>query len=92
MAFYDLLSQKYVDAEIQPARFKNEHETICSLADKQKIKNNQKLLIADRGLSSYNFYMHAEKVGASYLIRITNHVQEVCLEMNCSTGSSSLLT
>jgi len=71
VAFYDLLSKKYVDAEIQPARFKNEHEAICTLADRQNATNNKKLLIADRGLGSYNFYLHAEKVGTSYLVRLT---------------------
>ena len=70
MTLYDLLSRKNIDAEIQPAQFKNKHEAIGPLTDKQEATNTKKLLIADRGLVSYNFYLHAEKIGASYLVPI----------------------
>ncbi|MBQ1510862.1 MAG: transposase, partial [Selenomonadaceae bacterium] len=71
VALYDLISRKYIDAEIQAGRFKNEHEAICNLTDRQKSTNTKKILVADRGFGSYNFYLHAEGIGAFYLVRIT---------------------
>lgn len=70
VALYDLLSRKYTDAVIQPARLKNEHEAICQLA--QRLDGAAKrILTADRGFGSYNFYLHAGKAGVRYLVRIT---------------------
>ena len=71
VALYDLISRKYIDAEIQAGRFKNEHEAIGTLTDRQKSTNTRKILVADRGLGSCNFYLHAEGIGASYLVHIT---------------------
>ena len=71
VALYDLISRKYIDAEIQAGRFKNEHEAICNLTDRQKSTNTKKILVTDRGFGSYNFYLHAEGIGAFYLVRIT---------------------
>ena len=70
VALYDLVSRKYTDAVIQPARLKNEHEAICQLA-RQLHGSHKRLLIADRGFGSYNFFKTAEKAGAHYLVRIT---------------------
>ena len=71
VALYDLMSRKYVDAEIQPARLKNEFSAICQLCKRQKNDGIKRLLIADRGFPSYNFYVNAGHAGISYLVRLS---------------------
>ena len=71
VALYDLMSRKYVDAEIQPARLKNEFSAICQLCKRQKNDGIKRLLIADRGFPSYNFYANAVHAGTSYLVRLS---------------------
>ena len=71
VALYDLISRKYIDAEIQPARLKNEHKAICSLAQKLDSATN-KIFVADRGFGSYNFYANAEAADISYVVRLTD--------------------
>jgi len=78
VALYDLGSHKYIDAEIQPARLKNEHEAICLLCRRQKPNDLKRLLIADRGFGSYNFYVHAQQTGTSFLVRLSkSHAQSL---------------
>ena len=78
VALYDLVSHKYIDAEIQPARLKNEHEAICLLCRRQKLSDFKRLLVADRGFGSYNFYVPAQNVGISYLVRLSkSHAQSL---------------
>ena len=71
VALYDLMSRKYVDAEIQPARLKNEFRAICLLCKRQENDSIKRLLIADRGFPSYNFYVNAGHAGISYLVRLS---------------------
>lgn len=71
VALYDLGSHKYVDAEIQPARLKNEYEAICLLCKRQNPPGLKRLLVADRGFGSYNFYVHAQNTDNSFLVRLS---------------------
>lgn len=70
VALYDLGSRKYVDAEIQPSRLKNEHEAVCLLCQRQK-SNLKRLLVADCGFASYNFYLHASQTENAFLVRLS---------------------
>ena len=69
VALYDLVSRKYTDAVIQPARLKNEHAAICRMTQ-QLAGSRKRILLADRGFGSYNFYLHAQKSGIRFLVRI----------------------
>jgi hypothetical protein len=68
IALFDLLDKRYIDAEFQPYRLKNEYRAICELADRYHC-DTKTIFIADRGLGSYNFYAHAENNGLYYLVR-----------------------
>ena len=71
VALYDLLTNKYVDAEIQPAQLQNEHAAICLLCKRQTISDFKRLLLVDRGFASYNFFVHAARAGLSYVVRLS---------------------
>lgn len=71
VALYDLMSHKYVDAEIQPSRLKNEYEGICLLCKRQQTSGPRRLLVADRGFGSYNFYVHAQNTENTFLVRLS---------------------
>jgi hypothetical protein len=68
-AIFDLLDKRYIDAEFQPCRLKNEYRAICQLADRYR-SDTKAIFIADRGMGSYNFYAHAENNGLYYLVRV----------------------
>jgi len=69
VALFDLLDKRYIDAEFQPCRLKNEYRAICELVDRYP-SDTKTLIIADRGMGSYNLYAHAENNGLYYLVRV----------------------
>jgi len=69
VVLFDLLDKRYIDAEFQPCRLKNEYRAICKLADRYH-SGTKTLFITDRGMGSYNFYAHAENNGLYYLVRV----------------------
>ena len=48
-----------------------EFSAICQLCKRQKNDGIKRLLIADRGFPSYNFYANAVHAGTSYLVRLS---------------------
>lgn len=71
-ALFDLESQRYVDAVIQPIRKKNEFKALTELIDNYKLISSDSLkpiFIADRGFCSYNVFAHAIENDAYFLIR-----------------------
>lgn len=57
---YDLLSQRYLDVELQPIRKKNEFQAFCSLIDRFEPDGHIKpIFIADRRFCSYHVLAHA---------------------------------
>ncbi len=71
-ALYDLESQRYVDAVIQPIRKKNEFKALTELIDNYHTNNpypQKPIFIADRGFCSYNVFAHAIENNAFFLIR-----------------------
>ncbi len=77
-AAYDLLSRKYVDAIIQPSRLKNEHDAVCRLVASGD-HETKRLLLADRGFGSYNFYLHARNAALDFLIRLPKNQTKALL-------------
>lgn len=70
VALFDLLSQRYLDAVIQPVRQKNEFLALANLIDRFKpAAGTFPIFIADRGFHSYNVFAHAIENGAYFLIR-----------------------
>jgi len=71
-ALFDLESQRYVDAVIQPIRKKNEFKALTELIDNYSTNNSYSLkpnFMADRGFYSYNVFAHAIENNAYFLIR-----------------------
>lgn len=70
VALFDLLSQRYFDAVIQPIRKKNEFLALSDLIDRFQFKDNiRPIFIADRGFHSYNVFAHAIEKNCYFLIR-----------------------
>ena len=67
-ALYDLLQHTYCDAAIQKRREFNERKSLSDMVDASPI--NDALLIADRGLESYNVMAHIQEKGWKFLIRV----------------------
>ena len=67
-ALYDLLQHTYCDAAIQKRREFNERRALTDMVDASPI--NDALLIADRGLESYNVMAHIQEKGWKFLIRV----------------------
>lgn len=65
---YDLCRRTYVEAEIQPARQKNEDSAMCHMVD--HYSGEKAIFIADRNYESYNIFAHVEQKGMYYLIRV----------------------
>ena len=84
-AVYDLMTRKYVDALIQPSRLKNEHEAVCQWAAGCR-SERKRLLLADRGFSSYNFYVHAGNNGLDFLVRLPKNQAEAILGKEASSS------
>ena len=66
---YDLHSQLYVDAKLQPRRKSNECKALVEMIDDSNI-SDPVILIADRGYESYNVIAHLEKKNWKYVIRV----------------------
>ncbi|MBU9729189.1 transposase, partial [Diplocloster modestus] len=70
VALFNLLSQRYLDAQIQPIRKKNEFLALSNLIDRfDPPPGTSPIFIADRGFHSYNVFAHAIEKGAYFLIR-----------------------
>lgn len=79
VALYDLESERYVDAIIQPIRKKNEFKALSELIDAYTIRNTSQLIpifLADRGFYAYNVFAHAIENNAYFLIRIKDQNME----------------
>lgn len=68
-ALYDLLSNTYVDAEIQKSRLANEHKAFVDIVDRLE-DFFPVLIMADRGYESYNNLAHLQEKGHFFLIRV----------------------
>lgn len=68
-ALYDLQNRIYVDAIIQPRMMINEHKALVETVERSQV-NDKVILIADRGLESYNNFAHIEQKGWNYVIRV----------------------
>lgn len=66
-AFYDILNNLYLDAEISGIREMDEKSDCAKMIDRSHIKNA--LLIADRGYETYNIFAHAIEKNWKFLIR-----------------------
>lgn len=70
VALFDLLSQRYLDAVIQPVRKKNEFLALSNLIDRfVPAAGVSPVFIADRGFHSFHVFAHAIEKGAYFLIR-----------------------
>ena len=67
-ALYDLLQHTYCDAAVQKRREFNEHRALADMVDDSPL--NDVLLIADRGLESYNVMAHIQEKDWKFLIRV----------------------
>lgn len=68
ISLYDLLSKRYLDAVVQPGRFKNEFAALCQLIDRY-IYGGCPVFVADRGFASYNVFAHALEKSCFFVIR-----------------------
>lgn len=68
-ALYDLRSRLYVDSLVQPRRCENEFKALTDMVDRSPIQDDV-IIIADRGLESYNNFAHIERKGWKYIIRV----------------------
>lgn len=69
IALFDLLSQRYCDAILQPIRKKNEFLALSTLMDRFQCPSAVPIFIADRGFHSYHVFAHAIEQGSFFLIR-----------------------
>ena len=68
-ALYDLRSKLYEDVLIQNGREENEYRALTDLVDRSAIAEDS-IILADRGLESYNVFAHIEQKGWNYVIRV----------------------
>ena len=68
-AMYDLCSNRYLDALLQPGRKENEARAAGQMV-KRFAYSEKPIFIADRGYESYNVFAHIERKGMNYLIRV----------------------
>ena len=68
-AMYDLCNKLYVDALVQPRKIINENKDLVDMVNRSDIEGNV-IVIADRGLESYNNFAHIQEKGWNYLIRV----------------------
>lgn len=68
-AMYDLCNNRYIDAIINPRRKYNEYRALADMVDRSKIPGKT-IIVADRGLESYNVFAHLEEKGWNYVIRV----------------------
>lgn len=68
-ALYDLRSKLYEDVLIQHGREENEYRALTDLVDRSATLEDT-IILADRGLESYNVFAHIEQKGWNYVIRV----------------------
>ena len=69
-ALYDLDSNRYTDALIQPIRHQDEFAAFCSMVDRHPVPDNTALVfIGDRGYCSYNTMAHVIQKKQFFLFR-----------------------
>ena len=68
-AMYDIMTNLYVDALVQPSRKANEHNAFITMVDRDD-SETQTIYIADRGFESYNNLAHVQVKGQFFLIRV----------------------
>lgn len=68
-ALYDILSDIFVDAELQSVCCTNEDAAFCHALDRHQTSIRKAIYIADRGLASYNTIAHAIHNRQLFLIR-----------------------
>ena len=69
-AFYDLTTNTYSDAVIQPVHEKDEFRAFCQMADRhQTLPGTRDIFIGDRGYCSYNNMAHVVEKGQYFLFR-----------------------
>lgn len=69
-ALYDLDTNTYEDAVIQPVHSKDEFKAFCTMADRLDIAEGLSyIFIADRGYCSYNNMAHVQEKGQFFLFR-----------------------
>lgn len=67
-AFYNLTTNKYLDAIIQPVHNKNEFGAFCDMVDRNSY-HKKTIFIADRGYCSYNNMAHVVAKNQYFLFR-----------------------
>lgn len=69
-AFYDLDTNLYTDAEIQPVAEKDEYAAFALMVDRYPVrKDSPAIFIVDRGICSYNNMAHVIEKGQFFLFR-----------------------
>lgn len=69
-AFYDLDTNLYTDAEIQPVTQKDEYAAFARMVDRYPVcKDSPAIFIVDRGICSYNNMAHVIEKGQFFLFR-----------------------
>ena len=69
ITLYDILSKRYCDAVIQPARLKNEYLAMAQIVQRLSPSCGVPVFIADRGFASYNIFANVIERGFFFLIR-----------------------
>lgn len=67
---YDLCNKVYVDGCVQSSRDIGEIKALTNMVDDSLLKDENVIVIADRGYESYNTFAHIEQKGWKYLIRV----------------------
>ena len=68
-ALYDINRNIYIDAIVQPIKFRNEHRAFVSMVDRDN-SDIPTIYIADRGYESYNNMAHVIEKGQKFLFRV----------------------
>ena len=68
-ALYDINRNIYIDAIVQPIKFRNEHKAFVSMVDRDN-SDIPTIYIADRGCESYNNMAHVIEKGQKFLFRV----------------------
>ena len=69
-AFYDLDTNLYTDAVIQPVALKDEYATFAMMVDRYPVRKDcPAIFIVDRGICSYNNMAHVIEKGQFFLFR-----------------------
>ena len=71
-ALYDLLSNQYMDAYIEPRNHSNERRALSIMLERNYLPEKS-IIIADRGYESYSLIAQIQQSEHYYLIRIKNN-------------------